>query len=1266
MLNISPSRIARYFYHECERYLVYQATPSDEKASKNIPSSPYDHSPVTRAMLEAGYKWEEKVIQDLINNKKKVYKAPKKDKKRLFNQVHDEKTTIKILRTMSEEQYLYQGCLTIPQSFYDSYNLDKSNIKLSTCFPDLIYACKNENGLEFRIIDIKASKEMKISHKIQVALYALFLSYICKENGINGKVDFSNGGVWAYGLTEPEWFNINTVIPQVEEMLCVDIPRISETDSQSIHWHIHYRCEWCEYYDSCRKEAEQSKSISLIPYLSPMGRKYLAEDEGIEDLISMRDFLSHDSCRSSIARCASLSGKQERLTRMVNALLDNEIYTFDSSSVSMPVRENIKLLLTIQKDPVSGKIYTSAFLRNGSDEIFKSAGITEKQFVATTIEDCTRIRREFINHIYEIFKEVHDYNMSKEEWSEQKSLQTYVFDSFEWEMLKELLIEGLKDPLTADKSLALFFYFHSESLLINEKHPEIENSFPVVIIINVIRSLFALPVPVAYQLADVLDVFNSATGKKFNYKPMEYFTFKISNSLKSDAVYKIWHNKETKQIKWIEDELRKRLLATSYILSGIRHCASKFLFAWPPKFSLPESKDFNNFILSRLDFITRYEVIMNCLSVREMRTLPRNEREYNGIAFSLTSTGEVKSVKGSIEARFSLKETENLRNLDPAQIWSWILSEDITQGEKDHMSFPDYFYRNMPAVPGNKALYVAHIKDDIESDKDNIYITLDLKKGKISPEIIKGEKYLLQPRFTDWTSQRVVSRLREIDSQDEPEAVKLLQNPVDYCEDINEIKKIKKHVEKIADMMPLTESQREAFNHLFNKTLTLLWGPPGTGKTYFIALAMLCLLEVHRKADITFKILLSAFTHTAIENCLKKIIQLNSSLKIWKDEFTLAKLDRRTDRTENIPLISPREYPGYISDNPRCILGGTTYSMSKIFDKKDDTTPFDMVVIDEGSQLRVPESLLVISRLKPGGRLLIAGDDKQLPPIIKGYYPDPEPDEPLLHRSIFEALRNPDKENKITCQLYENFRMNKTLCLYPAEKIYGEKYKSASKEIATGKLLLSKSSKSESLIETILDPKYSLILCITEDIRTGAENQEEADLVAKIALALRKRLLMKDTGKPYPDDPEGDKQFWKDGLFIVSPHHVQIDAICNSLSERGLREPYFVGTVDKMQGQECDSVIVSYGVSDPELAIYENVFIYSLNRLNVSITRAKCKTIVFLSRYLLTPTLQVLTKLETEEGIYFMMGLERFAAKGKETIFKPYSDPDASLIVYRI
>lgn len=72
-----------------------------------------------------------------------------------------------------------------------------------------------------------------------------------------------------------------------------------------------------------------------------------------------------------------------------------------------------------------------------------------------------------------------------------------------------------------------------------------------------------------------------------------------------------------------------------------------------------------------------------------------------------------------------------------------------------------------------------------------------------------------------------------------------------------------------------------------------------------------------------------------------------------------------------------------------------------------------------------------------------------------------------------------------------------------------------------------------------------------------------------------------------------------------------------------------------------DTVLVSYGVSDVEYALGEKEFIFSRNRLNVAITRARVKTVVFLSRALLEPPIQALDDGEVAEGIAFMQGLAR-------------------------
>src|SRR5207248_10563096 len=66
------------------------------------------------------------------------------------------------------------------------------------------------------------------------------------------------------------------------------------------------------------------------------------------------------------------------------------------------------------------------------------------------------------------------------------------------------------------------------------------------------------------------------------------------------------------------------------------------------------------------------------------------------------------------------------------------------------------------------------------------------------------------------------------------------------------------------------------------------------------------------------------------------------------------------------------------------------------------------------------------------------------------------------------------------------------------------------------------------------------------------------------------------------------------------------------------------------------SVLISYGVSDPEFALKEAEFIYGLNRLNVAITRARSKTVLCLPRPLLEATPQVLDVPAAATGLAFM------------------------------
>ena len=85
-------------------------------------------------------------------------------------------------------------------------------------------------------------------------------------------------------------------------------------------------------------------------------------------------------------------------------------------------------------------------------------------------------------------------------------------------------------------------------------------------------------------------------------------------------------------------------------------------------------------------------------------------------------------------------------------------------------------------------------------------------------------------------------------------------------------------------------------------------------------------------------------------------------------------------------------------------------------------------------------------------------------------------------------------------------------------------------------------------------------------------------------------------------------------ILIVAPYNVQVNEITDPLPD-GAR----VGTVDKFQGQEAPIVIYSLTTSSPEEAPRGMEFLYSLNRLNVATSRARCICILVACPDLLEP-----------------------------------------------
>ena len=73
----------------------------------------------------------------------------------------------------------------------------------------------------------------------------------------------------------------------------------------------------------------------------------------------------------------------------------------------------------------------------------------------------------------------------------------------------------------------------------------------------------------------------------------------------------------------------------------------------------------------------------------------------------------------------------------------------------------------------------------------------------------------------------------------------------------------------------------------------------------------------------------------------------------------------------------------------------------------------------------------------------------------------------------------------------------------------------------------------------------------------------------------------------------------KNDIKIISPYNAQVQLLSEQISDIS------VGTVDKFQGQEAPIIIYSVATSSPEDAPRGMDFLYSPNRFNVAVSRAR-------------------------------------------------------------
>ncbi|KAF4599971.1 hypothetical protein EYR40_007077 [Pleurotus pulmonarius] len=267
-----------------------------------------------------------------------------------------------------------------------------------------------------------------------------------------------------------------------------------------------------------------------------------------------------------------------------------------------------------------------------------------------------------------------------------------------------------------------------------------------------------------------------------------------------------------------------------------------------------------------------------------------------------------------------------------------------------------------------------------------------------------GKKYRLSPRLVDFNITKILATLFELDVRagasdvEQPDSPfwQLIKHPRqlrhvntvtdDVVQASTNIQRLFREIHDLgnesAGALMLQASQLQAAKRILANQLSVVWGPPGTGKTHTIALSILRLLDAETRTGRirTRVIFVSAMTHAAIQACLDKFHFLTNCYKdisdlntAWLDEVKIEK------------VLNGNNHPPPNLTRFRYIYAGTVYQLHN-FSRKN-SFDVDVVVLDEAGQLSLASVALVVGSLKHDGKMIFAGDSEQLAPILTGSYP---------------------------------------------------------------------------------------------------------------------------------------------------------------------------------------------------------------------------------------------------------------------------------------
>ncbi len=350
-------------------------------------------------------------------------------------------------------------------------------------------------------------------------------------------------------------------------------------------------------------------------------------------------------------------------------------------------------------------------------------------------------------------------------------------------------------------------------------------------------------------------------------------------------------------------------------------------------------------------------------------------------------------------------------------------------------------------------------------------------------------------------------------------------------------------------------------------TVLPIQGPPGTGKTYVTARAILSLVRKGHRVGV------SSNSHEAIRNVLMGCV---SALEDQDLPITLELVHKVSSDEDGYPDDSSvhRTRNNEDAANGGHVVGGTAW----FFARDENIQAFDWLFVDEAGQVGLAN---MVAMGRAARNIVLVGDPRQLPQVIQGAHPEPA-NLSCLDWMLGNQATIPQDRGIF---LPVSRRMHPEVCRYISEQVY------------EGRLTSHPDTARQAVTGTAFPPAGAFWVPVPHEGNAQIAPEEAAAIQAAAHELLTGAWTEKDgTMRPMR----------KTDIIVVAPYNAQVNALRDALPPE-IR----AGTVDKFQGQEAPVCLVSMTASSAEETPRGMDFLFSLNRINVAVSRAKGLALVF-------------------------------------------------------